>query len=195
MKKIVEKSKQIETLEKNIKESEEQNNVISFVKEVETKFETFEKNLQTMKICLQEKDKYISELEVKIKLVEENFSKAINDRVEKLEKLNEEHILKLNLLQNKIPASPSNESINSKCSKCDFQTGSDHGMKVHMTRKHTHTNVVKYPKKCDLCEKQFGNATEFKQHMKTHSYKEAKFKCEDCDFVGKSKETMEVHIG
>ena len=138
--KIVDKSKQIETLEKNIQESEEQNNVKSFVKEVETKFETFEKNLQTMKICLQEKDKYISELEGKIKLVEENFGKSINARVEKLEKLNEEHILKLNLLQNKIPASPSNESINIKCSKCDFQTGSDHGMKVHNDQK---TNTYK----------------------------------------------------
>ena len=31
--------------------------------------------------------------------------------------------------------------------------------------------------------------------METHSYKEAKFKCQDCDLVGKSKETMEVHIG
>ena len=31
--------------------------------------------------------------------------------------------------------------------------------------------------------------------MRSHSFKEAKFKCEDCDFVGQSRETMEVHIG
>ena len=30
--------------------------------------------------------------------------------------------------------------------------------------------------------------------MKTHSYKEAKFKCEDCNFVGKSKKNMETHL-
>ena len=64
-----------------------------------------------------------------------------------------------------------------------------------MTRKHTKIKTVQYPKKCDLFEEQFGNAAEFKQHMKTHSYKEAKFKCEDCTFVGKWKETMEVHLG
>ena len=34
-----------------------------------------------------------------------------------------------------------------------------------------------------------------KKHMKTHSYKEAKFKCEDCEFVGQCRETMEVHMG
>ena len=31
--------------------------------------------------------------------------------------------------------------------------------------------------------------------MRNHSFKEVKFKCEDCDFVGQSRETMEVHIG
>ena len=34
-----------------------------------------------------------------------------------------------------------------------------------------------------------------KRHMRNHSFNEAKFKCEDCDFVGQSGETMEVHIG
>ena len=48
VKKIVEKSKQIETLEKTIQE-----NRIFFVKEVKTKFETFEKNQHTMKVCFQ----------------------------------------------------------------------------------------------------------------------------------------------
>ena len=31
--------------------------------------------------------------------------------------------------------------------------------------------------------------------MKSHLYKEAKFQCEDCPFVGKNFETMEVHAG
>ena len=34
-----------------------------------------------------------------------------------------------------------------------------------------------------------------KRHIKSHSHKEAKFKCEDCDFVGEKFETMEVHMG
>ena len=34
-----------------------------------------------------------------------------------------------------------------------------------------------------------------KKHIKSHSYKQAKFNCNDCDFVGESELTMEVHIG
>ena len=44
-------------------------------------------------------------------------------------------------------------------------------------------------------KRKFQNAGDMKKHMKTHSFKEAKFKCEDCDCVGQSRETMEVHIG
>ena len=34
-----------------------------------------------------------------------------------------------------------------------------------------------------------------KRNMRNHSFKEAKVKCEDCNFVGQSRETMEVHTG
>ena len=34
-----------------------------------------------------------------------------------------------------------------------------------------------------------------KKHIKSHSYKRANYKCDDCDFVGESEFTMEVHIG
>ena len=34
-----------------------------------------------------------------------------------------------------------------------------------------------------------------KIHLKSHSFKEARFKCEDCEFVGMCKETMDVHAG
>ena len=33
-----------------------------------------------------------------------------------------------------------------------------------------------------------------KKHMITHSYKEAKFKCDDCDFVGQNLVSIEVHV-
>ena len=33
-----------------------------------------------------------------------------------------------------------------------------------------------------------------RKHLKSHSFKDARFKCEDCEFVGDSKETMELHI-
>ena len=56
-KSIAKKSEQIECLEKIIQESGENNQVQIYVKEVEAKFITFENNLQTMKVCLEEKDK------------------------------------------------------------------------------------------------------------------------------------------
>ena len=34
-----------------------------------------------------------------------------------------------------------------------------------------------------------------KQHIKTHSYKKCEYKCEECDFCGTNKITMEVHLG
>ena len=80
-------------------------------------------------------------------------------------------------------------------SHCDFQTVSQHGLKVHIKRKHISTNNEKYPRKCELCDQQFENNKEMKKHMKTHSYKQANFRCEDCDFVGTNKCTIEVHIG
>ena len=54
---------------------------------------------------------------------------------------------------------------------------------------------MKFPKKCDLCEVEVKTAMEMKRHMKRHSYKEAKFKCDDCDFVGESDLAMKVYIG
>ena len=34
-----------------------------------------------------------------------------------------------------------------------------------------------------------------KNQIKTHSYMQAKFKYKECDFVGGSQMTMEVHLG
>jgi rubredoxin len=81
-----------------------------------------------------------------------------------------------------------------KCTKCDYETNSQSGLKVHDTKKHTSVDNVKFPKKCDLYEKEIKSATEMKKHIKRHSYKQAKFECDDCDFVGESDLTMEVHI-
>ena len=84
-----------------------------------------------------------------------------------------------------------------KCDKCDYVTGSTKGLKMHVRRKHT---VIikdndKYPQVCDICEDELTSQNEMKKHMKQHSYIIAKFKCEDCDFVGENGESMNVHIG
>ena len=48
---------------------------------------------------------------------------------------------------------------------------------------------------CDFCDKEMRNASEMKKHLKGHSYREAHYKCEECDFLGESEFTMEVHLG
>ena len=81
-----------------------------------------------------------------------------------------------------------------KCSKCEFQGISKHGLKVHMARMHT-LCLDKELRKCELCEEEFDNEKEMRKHLKSHSYKKIEFKCVHCDFVGGSEETMEVHNG
>ena len=82
-----------------------------------------------------------------------------------------------------------------KCTKCNFESKSEQGLKSHMTRKHTVSKKEGYPKMCDLCEIEISNADMMSKHLKTHSYTDARFKCEDCEFVGLTRDTMEVHIG
>ena len=127
------------------------------------------------------------------------MEKTIKLQSEKIDKFEEDTKVKIQCLMDKLVAFEQitqRKPVNKlKCTKCDFETQSEVGLKTHITRKHTAVASVGYPKYCELCEKQFVNAGDMKRHMKTHSFKSAKFKCEDCDFVGQSQETMEVHIG
>ena len=68
-------------------------------------------------------------------------------------------------------------------------------MKIHFKKKHTKLDQEIYPRTCDLCEKTCKNSQEMKKHLLTHSYKEANYKCSDCDFVSEHLVSMEVHVG
>ena len=39
------------------------------------------------------------------------------------------------------------------------------------------------------------NSSDLKKHIVTHSYKEIRCKCEECDLVRLDEGTMEVHLG
>ena len=47
---------------------------------------------------------------------------------------------------------------------------------------------------CHLCEIHCERSSDLKKHLVTHSYKEIRCKCEECDFVGLNEVTMEVHL-
>ena len=66
---------------------------------------------------------------------------------------------------------------------CYFEAVSEQGLKVHMKRKHTITGSKRYPRNCEICDVKLDNKRKLKEHMKMHSYKEAKFKCEVRNFV------------
>ena len=53
-------------------------------------------------------------------------------------------------------------------------------------KKHTSVDKVKFPRKCDLCER------EKNRNCNSNGKNQAKFKCDD--FFGESNLTMEVHI-
>ena len=103
-----------------------------------------------------------------------------------------EQIDKMNSVEEEKKA---NSEKSFKCSNCSFETNSKQGLKIHMKRKHTSVENNTFPSTCHLCEKQCNDKIELKKHMLTHSYKEIKFKCEDCDFAGQNEVTMEVHLG
>ena len=39
------------------------------------------------------------------------------------------------------------------------------------------------------------NKKDLKEHMKLHSYKKANYQCIDCNYIGDSQSTMDIHIG
>ena len=84
-----------------------------------------------------------------------------------------------------------------KCKECEFETTSKHGLKTHMTRKHTKFDKESFPKQCDLCSKTFENIEDLEKHVITHSYKSKdhlQFKCNECDFWCPNSVSIEAHI-
>ena len=145
---IEEKTVQIEASQNILNESQEIK-ITEAIDKLANDMENKFKTFVTMKKCLAGKYSYILNLTNKVKDMDSNFE-VQNLKIMSLEKF--------------------------KSNKCDFESSSKHGLKVHPTRKHTNITKEKYPRKCDLCEKKFLNHTEMKRHITSHSYKEAKFK-------------------
>ena len=136
------------------------------------------------------------ELNSKMKKMEDKFAEVIKQKDTDIENLEN----KLKQLENKFAEinleklkKPVNEEL--KCSKCDFTSLSKQGLKTHTKRKHTVADAEKYPRTCDMCEFELQNFKQMKLHMKSHSYKQTSFKCENCDVWGPNNYTMDIHFG
>ena len=156
---------------------------------VEEKMQTLESCVKTLRKALEDKDSLVSKLQLRLDVLEKK-----NDEEKELFKIKFKNLEKE---QNKKVETPLPvKSVNKrKCTKCEFQTVSERGLKVHVKRKHTASIEEAFPQVCDLCDYKVKCKKELKSHRLSHSYIDAKFKCEDCEYVGDNDESMHVHAG
>ena len=112
----MEKTKEIESLEEkcNVKLLDD------IMIKMDMKIENFEEKLNSMKMCVTDKDEQIVNLEAKVKSMESNFKS--------LEKANDENVQKIKELMEKDKSEPEKSF---KCDKCNFGTNSRSGLKIH----------------------------------------------------------------
>ena len=79
------------------------------------------------------------------------------------------------------------------CSKFNFTTVSERGLKVHTKRKHESLEDEQFPKVCDFCDRNCFDKKHMKEHLAEHLFRNLKFKCEDCDFLAEDSLSLEVH--
>ena len=83
-----------------------------------------------------------------------------------------------------------------KCKQCDYTTGSEQGLKTHISKKHKQMEgSLDFPRSCNLCEKELESLKEYKLHMKTHSYRQIQYQCTMCNFSEYAEIGIEVHVG
>ena len=165
------------------KDDEEMKNKVHNLEKLVVKKEDIEKILSEKIEDL--KDIIAKEFVERIKNVEklikekDDIIKALEKRINKMSKINEKNTTEKSF----------------QCSECDFKTDSKPGLKIHQKRKHTCLLNENYPTTCEFCNTEINNIKEMKNHMLLHSYKKVSFQCQDCEFVGENKSTMEVHNG
>ena len=143
----------IESSLKNLEEIEEEIKcTIDQLKEdSKIKSEHFEKQLS-------ENNEKIRNLELNIEKKFEMFESNLNSLKQYIEKL-----------EQRFKSKPDKINIKIRCSQCDYEGNSQHGLKVHMAKKHTALEEIK-SNKYDLCDEKFKNSTDLKRHRKSHSF-------------------------
>ena len=173
---IANKDEEIKRLGK-VTEELVKNSIVNIVKEVEDKINIFQSNLETMKICMAEKDAYISALEERVKAVEDKFEIVMNEHADKVKETFEcsecefvSNCLKgLNVHKSKKHKSEA-DVVNLNCLKCNFKGDNEDLLKVHNIRKHTDKTTLKYPNNCHVCEYELKNCKEVRIQMDIHAF-------------------------
>ena len=138
--------------------------IIDKLENIQNKFEKFTE--MEKQICDQES--LINTLVKRVNDMEAILNKKddmTNDQVEKSKDVQSSDAENCIVVEDE----PSVDYSEFKCPKCEFETFSNKGLKIHMKRKHTQFETLKYPRNCELCEKSFKNGLEMRKHMKLHS--------------------------
>ena len=109
-----------------------------------------------MKLCLENKNEYINNLEAKLKDMESKYDDKIDTLECKLKLINSKllkHEKKMLLKMSYLIGMSSEDEEETdikvvKCEKCEFETTSDHELKVHQESNHS-TSLC-----CEICELQ-----------------------------------------
>ena len=189
---ITDKSKEIEALEKKLNEKETIKQQEDVVSKLDSTIEIFEGKINTMKLCLENKDDYINNLEAKLKDMESKYDVKIDTLEENLKLINskllkheKKVLLKLSYL---IGMSSEDEEETDmeivKCEKCNFETTSEHGLKVHQESNHS-TSLC-----CEICELQTKTQPELEVHVVTCEM----YTCSKCEFKSKRLSQVKTHL-
>ena len=192
--KINELLKKIEIMEKKIQKKDADHGIDKEIKQLEN-------IIDSMKKSVDEKESKISNLEKKIEEMENKITGIKIDPLKRKVKDMESHMQKhqtiCDSVSEKLKKTKRNVKKEAKtftCDHFDYTTDSSRGLKTHAKRKHTQTELEKFPQQCDLCDCEIENIKDMKTHMKSHSYKQITYQCEECDYCGKNKMTIEVHL-
>ena len=184
---IAENSEKIDKLEKKFQTIQISNAQDPNSNEDLAKIKSLEEIVNNLEKNIKEKDGVIDALSERLRDLEDKFTniyiKEVNSKFTEIDK-------KLKIIEE------TTDNILFKCKECNFSSTTEKGLNIHIKRIHElQTDVIPYPKKCEVCEKDVKSKKEMKIHMKTHSYIRPHFKCEECDFICERELTMEVHIG
>ena len=146
MVKIEENTNKLSELDKKLEQIEKEEIVIQ--KKLEAHEDQIEKKLKAFENRLVEMSKQMEEKNNKITALE-NILKKTSDKLENTKKA---------------------KDIKFKCNMCDFQSGSQSGLKTHISRKHTNYPENEDSFKCEICEDVYIKKEYSKDHMLTHSY-------------------------
>ena len=162
-------------------------------------FDILKKQFKEMQNVLENKDAEIQLIQTNYNSLETDFKEMVKQNREIEERFAEITQHNETILNESIAAleisSKAADNPKFNCSKCNFTTVSERGLKVHMKRKHESLEDEQFPKVCDFCDRNCFDKKHMKEHLAEHSFRNLKFKCEDCDFLAEDNLSLEVHAG